>query len=521
MDAAGVLSAPASMLGSLGAWYEHRYPSLLRFAYVICGDTAVAEDLVQDALVRTFSRGRPETEIHRAEGYVRSAILSTYVDGFRRRRRWAAVRHLFAHDAERTQPGPERASPDRLDLRDEQAVRDAFNGIRRRLEAIMDADRMAAVRFVRGDITDAAQVRAALNESGARRVIHLAGLQVPSCRTDPAAGARVNVLGTLHLFEAARAASIERLVYASSAAVFGLADEAVDERPHLVAALAELATDDVDEVVRNIAEADERHRRMQERASLAALEAAESELERLRGSLGDARREADEHRNALAAARQELVAFADVNRTRMNVHNDRLAELGVEPVPTYDAADYLRMLEEQQVDVVVVTTVDRFHDMYIVEALDAGRDVVTEKPMTTDVPSAGKILDAVHRNDGNVTVTFNYRYNPIHEKVRELLADGAVGEIGSVHFEWLLDTRHGADYFRRWHRDKANSGGLMVHKATHHFDLLNWWVGSTPETVYAHGRLFFYGAENGERHGYTDDERFALKLEQNPWLKKL
>ncbi|MCX2953000.1 Gfo/Idh/MocA family protein [Lentzea sp. NEAU-D7] len=233
---------------------------------------------------------------------------------------------------------------------------------------------------------------------------------------------------------------------------------------------------------------------------------------------------AERHVHAIAvehAGTCELVAFADVNRTRMNVHNDRLAEQGVEPVPVYDAEDFLKMLDEQRVDVVVVTTVDRFHDTYIVEALDAGRDVVTEKPMTTDVPSAGKILDAVHRNEGSVTITFNYRYNPIHEKVRALLADGAVGEIGSVHFEWLLDTRHGADYFRRWHRDKANSGGLMVHKATHHFDLLNWWVGSVPETVYAQGRLFFYGKENGERHGYTHDDRFDIELERNAWLKKL
>ncbi|HEX7304925.1 Gfo/Idh/MocA family oxidoreductase [Lentzea sp.] len=217
----------------------------------------------------------------------------------------------------------------------------------------------------------------------------------------------------------------------------------------------------------------------------------------------------------------ELVAFADVNHTRMNVHNERLAELGLDPVPAYDAADFLKMLDEQRVDVVVVTTVDRFHDTYIVEALDAGCDVVTEKPMTTDVPLARRVLDAVDRNDGTVTVTFNYRYNPIHEKVRALLADGAVGEIGSVHFEWLLDTRHGADYFRRWHREKANSGGLVVHKATHHFDLLNWWVGSVPETVYAQGRLFFYGDENGARHGHADDDRFDIDLERNEWLKKL
>ncbi|ONI89452.1 dehydrogenase [Saccharothrix sp. ALI-22-I] len=225
----------------------------------------------------------------------------------------------------------------------------------------------------------------------------------------------------------------------------------------------------------------------------------------------------------------ELVAFCDVNPTRMAVHNERLDR----PVPTYAAEDFLRMLAAERVDVVVVTTVDRHHDTYIVEALDAGCDVVTEKPMTVDAPSVGKIFDAVERNDGQVTVAFNYRYNPVHEKVRELLTEGAVGEIGSVHFEWLLDVRHGADYFRRWHRDKANSGGLMVHKATHHFDLLNWWVDSVPEVVYAHGRLFFYGEENGERHGYhrpydrvhgspeAQDDPFALHIERNDWLRRL
>jgi nucleoside-diphosphate-sugar epimerase len=100
---------------------------------------------------------------------------------------------------------------------------------RRRLEAIMDAEVLAEVRFVRGDITDGSQVRGALEVSHAERVIHLAGLQVPTCRADPVAGAQVNVVGTLNLFEAARAIGLRRIVYASSAAVFGLADEAVDE----------------------------------------------------------------------------------------------------------------------------------------------------------------------------------------------------------------------------------------------------------------------------------------------------
>jgi len=94
----------------------------------------------------------------------------------------------------------------------------------RRLKAIMEPGALERVRFIAGDITDVAAVRSALESSGARRVIHLAGLQVPTCKVDPVAGAFVNVIGTLNVFESAKAAGVERVAYASSAAVFGAAD---------------------------------------------------------------------------------------------------------------------------------------------------------------------------------------------------------------------------------------------------------------------------------------------------------
>ncbi len=94
----------------------------------------------------------------------------------------------------------------------------------RRLKAIMPPQDLDRVRFVSGDITDVSAVRSALEQSGARRIIHLAGLQVPTCKADPVAGAFVNVIGTLNLFEAAKTLGTERIVYASSAAVFGAGD---------------------------------------------------------------------------------------------------------------------------------------------------------------------------------------------------------------------------------------------------------------------------------------------------------
>ena len=97
----------------------------------------------------------------------------------------------------------------------------------RRLSAIMNPTDLNRVRFVTGDITDAAAVLAALQESSTRRVILLAGLQVPACQADPAAGALVNVVGTLNVFEAARVVGLERVVYASSAAVYGMSEDDV------------------------------------------------------------------------------------------------------------------------------------------------------------------------------------------------------------------------------------------------------------------------------------------------------
>lgn len=95
----------------------------------------------------------------------------------------------------------------------------------RRLEAILTNDHLQQVRFVVGDITNTEEVRRALDHSGAQRIIHLAGLQVPTCKADPVTGAMVNVIGTLNLFEAVKSVGARSVVYASSAAVYGMNDD--------------------------------------------------------------------------------------------------------------------------------------------------------------------------------------------------------------------------------------------------------------------------------------------------------
>lgn len=77
---------------------RERGPALVGYGYLLTGDLREAEDLVQDSLVKVFSRGRPAHEVESAEGYVRRTMLTTHIDGFRRRKHWATIRHLVASD---------------------------------------------------------------------------------------------------------------------------------------------------------------------------------------------------------------------------------------------------------------------------------------------------------------------------------------------------------------------------------------------------------------------------------------
>jgi predicted dehydrogenase len=119
--------------------------------------------------------------------------------------------------------------------------------------------------------------------------------------------------------------------------------------------------------------------------------------------------------------------------------------------------------------------------------------------MCTSESQLQAIVDAQKKTGKKVTVTFNARHSPTAKKLRQLIQEKAIGEVIAVDFHEYLDTSHGADYFRRWHRLKENSGTLLVHKASHHFDQANWWLNSEPVEVSAWGELKFYGRNNSFR----------------------
>jgi predicted dehydrogenase len=183
----------------------------------------------------------------------------------------------------------------------------------------------------------------------------------------------------------------------------------------------------------------------------------------------------------------EFVGLCDINPKRAAAAKELI---GVN-CPTFTSFD--EMCDKAKPDLLMVTTVDAFHSEYIVKGLDRGLDVMTEKPMVINEAQCQAVLDAEQRNNRKIVVTFNYRYAPKHRTIKETLMSGEIGRILSVDFAWYLDVYHGADYFRRWHRLRSGGGSLWVHKATHHFDLINWWLAADPVEVAADGQLKVYG----------------------------
>ncbi|WP_405666464.1 Gfo/Idh/MocA family oxidoreductase [Streptomyces sp. NBC_01166] len=230
----------------------------------------------------------------------------------------------------------------------------------------------------------------------------------------------------------------------------------------------------------------------------------------------------------------ELVAWLDPNPARIDWYDTEVGRArgldGPARLPRWAPDGLEAMIDAQRVDTVIVTSPDHTHASLVDRALRAGADVVVEKPLTVDAEGCRLISRAIEDTGRQVVMTFNYRYAPRNSTLRQVIASGAVGEVTGVHFEWVLDTVHGADYFRRWHRRKDHSGGLLVHKASHHFDLVNWWIDDVPARVFASGALRFYGDRNAAARGLgprpergtgAHGDPFSLDLRADPRLDAL
>ncbi|HKJ70048.1 MAG TPA: Gfo/Idh/MocA family oxidoreductase [bacterium] len=191
----------------------------------------------------------------------------------------------------------------------------------------------------------------------------------------------------------------------------------------------------------------------------------------------------------------EMVGLCDINPKRVEIGKQMIGT----NAPTYHASEFDRMIEETSPDLVITTTPDCFHAEYALRAMELGCDVLSEKPLATEADQCQQLLDTEARTGQTIWVGFNARHGRSDMEIKRILNRGDLGRLISAEFEEYLDVDHGASYFRRWHGQKKFSGSLLVHKASHHFDQINWWMDAEPVRVQANGKVAFYGHNNAFR----------------------
>jgi predicted dehydrogenase len=217
----------------------------------------------------------------------------------------------------------------------------------------------------------------------------------------------------------------------------------------------------------------------------------------------------------------EFVGLCDINPKRAEVARGIIGT----SAPAF--TDFDQMVRTTKPQTVIVTTIDGLHAQFVNRAMELGCDVISEKSLCTEAVQAQAIIDTQKKTGRDLIVTFNARYGASTMKARELLMAGEIGELYSVNYDEFLDLSHGADYFRRWHAFKENSGTLFCHKASHHFDELNWWIDADPLEVVAYGNLNKYGHNGPFRHAncrrctFKDKCEFYWNVNTKPEYVKL
>ncbi|MHB8962345.1 MAG: Gfo/Idh/MocA family protein [Saccharofermentanales bacterium] len=179
-----------------------------------------------------------------------------------------------------------------------------------------------------------------------------------------------------------------------------------------------------------------------------------------------------------------IAAICDNDADRLESY--RLAHLpALDPRNAY--TDYRGLLSDSSIGLVILCTPDTTHREIAMAAASAGKAILLEKPVATNLEDTLTLLDGLEGYPHAIYLGFVLRYTAFYQKIHEIVRSGALGNIVTLQAREMLDTRHASSFYRRWHRFSVNNGGLMNAKCSHDLDLLNWIVGSDPEDVFALG----------------------------------
>jgi predicted dehydrogenase len=190
--------------------------------------------------------------------------------------------------------------------------------------------------------------------------------------------------------------------------------------------------------------------------------------------------------NNVVADKVRVEALCDIDADQARACADLL------PSEVRIFEDYRRLLEIDEIDAVLISTPNHSHRQIAVDAFAAGKHVFCEKPLANNLKDCDEIIAAAERSGRFLQVGLVYRYSPLYRKMKELIESG---EIGSVHMMWCKELL--GSFYGQWRFKEALSGGAIVEKNCHHFDIFNWVIGASPRKVCA------FGGQNVIKRGHT------------------
>jgi len=192
----------------------------------------------------------------------------------------------------------------------------------------------------------------------------------------------------------------------------------------------------------------------------------------------------------------DIVAACDVDAGRLKTGVERIGR----PVPAF--SEYAQLLAHPNVNAVLVTTPNLFHEEMVLAALAAGKHVLCEKPLATTLRSAEAVRKAAEGAKQTVLFGLQLRYAHRYGDLVKTVRSGRIGTpkyVSLIEFRgdwnrnnvWLYrDPKTGKEM--NWRFSQAASGGTLNEKYCHYFDIVNWIMGSVPRRILATGGLNHY-----------------------------
>ena len=206
------------------------------------------------------------------------------------------------------------------------------------------------------------------------------------------------------------------------------------------------------------------------------------------------------HIAAAVANKLEIVGLCDLEIENIN---DKIAKLKISP-DIHKYLNYKEMLEVEKPELVAIATESGKHAQIALDCIEAGCNVIIEKPIALSLSDADKIIEAAHKKGVKVCANHQNRFNKSIQKIREALEEGRFGKMfyGTAHIRW----NRGYEYYSRakWRGTWEQDGGALMNQCIHNIDLLRWMMGDEIDTV--------FGFTDKMNHDYISAEDVGIAV---------